>query len=64
MQALHSTECLGRAALERFRWSERELALREAACLFRICTYVIRHPQPDWRGKLETGLSLVNETLG
>ena len=24
----------------------------------------IRHPQPDWRAKLEAGLSLVNETLG
>ena len=52
------------AALERFRWSERELALREAVCLFRTCTNTIRHPQPDWRDKLEGGLALVNETLG
>ena len=52
------------AALERFRWSERELALREAVCLFRTCTNTIRHPQPDWRAKLEGGLALVNETLG
>ncbi len=52
------------AALERFRWSERELAFREAACLFRMCTNFIRHPQSDWLGKLEAGLSLVNETLG
>ena len=51
------------AALERFRWNERELALREGVCLFRICTNTIRHPQADWRGKLESGLSLVNETL-
>ena len=51
------------AALDRFRWSDRELALREGVCLFRICTNTIRHPQADWRGKLESGLSLVNETL-
>lgn len=52
------------AALERFRWSERELAFREAACLFRMCTNFIRHPQQGWLDKLEDGLSLVNETLG
>ena len=52
------------AALERFRWSERDLALREAVCLFRICTNTIRRPQGDWHSRLQTGLSLVNETLG
>ena len=52
------------AALDRFRWSERDLNLREAVCLFRICTNAVRHPQQDWRQKLEDGLSLVNETLG
>lgn len=52
------------AALERFGWSEGELALREGVCLFRICTNTIRHPQADWRGKLESGLSLVSQTLG
>ncbi len=52
------------AALDRFRWSERDLALREAVCLFRICTNAIRHPQPDWHDKLGAGLSLVNEVLG
>ncbi len=51
------------ASLERFRWSERALAFREAVCLFRICTNAIRRPQSDWRGRLEAGLSLVNETL-
>ena len=51
------------AALERFGWDERELALREAVCLFRICTNAIRHPQPDWRRRLEEGLSMVNETI-
>ena len=52
-----------RAALERFRWSERDLNLREAVCLFRICTYPVRRPQPGWHNKLEAGLTLVNETL-
>ena len=52
------------AALDRFRWTERDLALREAVCLFRICTNAIRRPQADWRGRLQAGLSLVNETLG
>ncbi len=51
------------AALERFQWSDRALALREAVCLFRVCTNTIRHPQADWRSRLVAGLSLVNETL-
>ncbi len=52
------------AALDRLRWTERDLDFREAVCLFRICTNAIRRPQPDWRNRLEAGLSLVNETLG
>ena len=52
------------AALERFRWESRDLALREAVCLFRICTNMIRHPGRDWQGKLKAGLALVIETLG
>lgn len=52
------------AARERFGWSARELALREAVCLFRVCTNTIRHPRSDWYGKLEKGLALVRETLG
>ena len=52
------------AALERFPWADRELAFREAVCLFRICTNTIRRPQGDWHDRLEAGLSLVNETLG
>ena len=52
------------AAMERFGWYELELNLREAVCLFRICTNVVRHPQDDWRDRLEAGLSLVNESLG
>ena len=51
------------AAIERFGWHERELNLREAVCLFRTCTNAVRHPQEDWRGKLESGFSLVNEVL-
>ena len=50
-------------ALERFSWNEQELNLREAVCLFRICTNTVRHPGADWRERLATGLSLVNETL-
>ncbi len=52
------------AALERLNWNERDLAFREAVCLFRICTNTIRRPQGDWHDRLEAGLSLVNETLG
>ncbi len=52
------------AALERFRWDSRDLALREAVCLFRICTNVIRHPRQNWHRNLEAGLALVNETMG
>ena len=56
-------ELFQRAALERFRWDERELALREGVCLFRICTNAIRHPQPDWLCRLNSGLFLVNEII-
>ncbi len=52
------------AAVDRFHWSEEDLAFREAICLFRICTNAIRRPREDWRVMLERGLSLVNETLG
>ncbi len=51
------------AALDRFEWSERDLALREGVCLFRVCTNAIRHPRQDWRAQLRQGLSIVNETL-
>ena len=51
------------AALLRFGWSERDLAMREAICLFRLCTSPIRRPQQDWLEKLEDGLSLVNGTI-
>ncbi len=51
------------AALDRFGWDERELALREAACQFRICTNTIRRPKTDWHTSTVAGLALVNETL-
>ncbi len=51
------------AALDRFGWNARSLAYREAVCLFRVCTNLIRHPQGNWRAKLETGLALVSEVL-
>ncbi len=52
------------AALERFGWSEPELAYREAICLFRLCTNTIRRAREDWSHRLRDGLRLVNETLG
>ena len=52
-----------RAALDRLNWNERELDLREAVCLFRICTSTVRNIRPDWQRRLATGLSLVNEVL-
>jgi len=52
------------AAIARFRWNKRSLALREAVCLFRVCTNAIRHPRANWQSKLKAGLSLVNECLG
>ena len=50
-------------SLQRFQWANQDLNLREAVCLFRICTNAVRHPREDWRAKLADGLSLVNETL-
>ena len=51
------------ASLDRMRWNSRDLALREAVCLFRVCTNAIRHPRPDWRDRLQEGLTLVNRIL-
>ena len=50
------------AALDRFKWNEQDLALREAVCLFRICTNTVRQLQEDWPRRLGEGLSLVLET--
>ncbi len=51
------------AALARFGWEARALNLREAVCIFRVCTNPIRHLAPDWPHRLEMGLSLVNDLL-
>ena len=51
------------ASLQRFRWNARDLDLREAVCLFRLCTNFLRQPQQDWEDRLCTGLSLVKEIL-
>ena len=48
------------AALARFGWDERALNLREAVCIFRVCTNPVRHPSPDWPCRLDEGLSLTN----
>ncbi len=56
-------EAFKTSALERFRWEPSQLALREAVCLFRVCTNTIRHPRPNWKDNLERGLSFVNQTL-
>ena len=51
-------------AIDRFGWTGPDLDLREAVCLFRICTNAVRHPTEDWRRQLSDGLSQVSETLG
>lgn len=50
-------------ALSRFGWPAQSLRLREAVCLFRVCTNFIRHPQANWKSKLQAGLALVNGIL-
>ena len=57
-------EALRDAAMERYGWQRRDLAMREAICLFRVCTNAIRHPRGDWFEKLSAGLSLVGDCLG
>ena len=52
------------AALVRFGWDERELALREGVCLFRTCIFPVIRPRPDWAERLQRGLALVNEAIG
>ena len=44
------------AALDRFAWDERDLALREAVCIFRVCTNTVRRPKPDWQANTIAGL--------
>lgn len=56
-------EVLLRAALDRYRWDRRELALREAVCLFRISTNTVRQIREDWSTRLSSALSLVSGKL-
>lgn len=51
------------AALSRLRWSEQELNLREAVCLFRITTNTIRRIDSGWLERTITALKMVNECL-
>ena len=51
------------AALQRFQWNGRELDFREAVCLFRLCTNMVRQPKEDWADRLQRGLSLVKEIV-
>ena len=60
-RAVH--EALTGEAISRFGWDRRSYALREAVCIFRICTHTIRHPRPDWQDRLAAGLQLVNRIL-
>ncbi len=52
-----------RAALDRCGWDAPDLDLREAVCLFRICTSIVRNISADWRERLSKGVRLVNELL-
>ena len=51
------------AALDRFGWDPHHLALREAVCIFRICTNTVRRIQPDWQQQTRAGLALALHTL-
>ena len=51
------------AAIDRFQWHPQDLEMREAVCIFRICTNTIRRPQSNWRDNLHQGLQMVNQTL-
>ncbi len=52
------------AALERFGWNRHDLAMREAVCLFRICTNTVRRIKPDWAQRTRDGLTLTLDTVG
>lgn len=51
------------AALERFGWEERELALREAYSLFRLSANPFRTLQRDWPQAVQAGLTFAVEAL-
>ena len=49
--------------VNRFRWDQRDLALREAVCLFRSAPTRSAAPNRDWRTNTLAGLALTNDTL-
>ncbi|MEX1255531.1 MAG: phosphotransferase [Dehalococcoidia bacterium] len=51
------------AALQRFGWSEHDLALREAFAIFRLSTNPFRQLRRDWPLAVQQGLELALETL-
>ena len=51
------------ATLDRFGWSESDLNLREAVCLFRITTNTIRRPARNWRERTMKSLRLIVKSL-
>ena len=51
------------AAIDRFGWDSRELDLREAFALFRLCTNPVRNISDGWLQEVETGLALVEGVL-
>ena len=56
-------EAFKRLALERFGWDEQDLAMREAVCLFRLCTITVRRPKSDFRDRAMAALELTGSAL-
>lgn len=53
-----------RAALERFAWSNDDLAQPEGYALFRLAGNPLMQAQPNWPEKTNAGLRLAAESLG
>ena len=51
-------DTLREAALARFGWDRRELALRQSYALYRLCTNPLRGLRPGWASQVEEGLRL------
>jgi hypothetical protein len=56
-------ESFSEAALARFGWAPRDLALREAFGLFRLSTNPFRQLRRDWPGAVQRGLKLALQAL-
>ncbi len=54
---------LREAAVARFGWDRREMSLREAYAIFRLCTNPLRGLRPGWASDVEKGLRLAMQTL-